>query len=180
MRFLVILWVAFSFQSCGDHIKRRKQPKALKEVSADGYRLSVYDFVHFKPFLELTQPNEIRVINFWATWCKPCLAELPAFEELQAKYSERGVEVVLVSLDFPDQVTERLIPYIKDHNLKSRVVFLDDPYGDVWIPQVSEAWSGAIPATLIITSEEYRFYERSFEYAALEHELLSIADDLKK
>ena len=46
--------------------------------------------------------GKVYLIDFWATWCKPCIKELPAFEELNARYQDKGLKVVLVSLDFPD------------------------------------------------------------------------------
>ncbi len=180
LRFLILFIACLFVIACTDATKKNRLPQAVKEVQAGEYVLPVYDFEHFKPLLEVSDAKKVRVLNFWATWCKPCLAELPVFEELQANYKDKGVEVVLVSLDFPDQVTERLIPYITEKQLKAQVVFLDDPHGDVWIPQVSESWSGAIPATLIVSDNTYRFYERSFEYAALEHELLSVKSNLNE
>ncbi|WP_442844782.1 TlpA disulfide reductase family protein [Leeuwenhoekiella sp. H156] len=174
MRPYLFFMAAFLALGCTDATKGQELPKPVKVYQEQGYKLPVYDYEHFKPFLKVTDTDVVRVINFWATWCKPCLAELPAFETLQANYKDKQVEVILVSLDFPDQVKERLIPFILKKQLKSKVLLLDDPHGDVWIPQVSEEWSGAIPATIILTSEEYRFYERSFEYPALEHELLSL------
>lgn len=178
MRLYLFFTFAFLALGCTDATTGQELPKPLKVISDQNYELPVYDFEHFKPFLKVEDTDVIRVINFWATWCKPCLAELPAFEELQAKYQDKKVEVLLVSLDFPDQVRSRLIPFVLKKELRSKVLFLDDPHGDVWIPQVSEDWSGAIPATLFITADEYRFYERSFQYPALEHELLSVKSDL--
>lgn len=134
----------------------------------------MYDFEHFKPFLAVNDDETIRVVNFWATWCKPCVAELPVFEKLTETYKDEQVEVILVSLDFPDQINSRLIPFMKKEGIKSEVILLDDPHADVWIPKVSDSWSGAIPATLIITSETYSFYERSFNYKDLENEVLQI------
>ncbi len=169
--------VAFLSLGCTNATKGRELPKPLKVLEEQRYELAVYDFDHFEPFLTVNDKDVVRVVNFWATWCKPCLAELPAFETLHEKYKDKKVEVILVSLDFPDQVQEKLIPFILKNQLKSDVILLDDPHGDVWIPKVSEDWSGAIPATVLISSEEYRFYERTFEYPALEHELLSFKSD---
>ena len=48
--------------------------------------------------------NSTLVVNFWATWCKPCVEELPCFEELRKKYAEQNVQILLVSLDFKSQL----------------------------------------------------------------------------
>lgn len=112
------------------------------------------------------------VINFWATWCKPCIKELPAFESLGANYKNKNLSVVLVSLDFPEQL-EHLENFIKKKNLQSEIVFLNDGNANEWIPKISENWSGAIPATLIKTKKNKSFHERSFTYSELEKEVQS-------
>ncbi len=125
---------------------------------------------------EFLQQNDQRVyvLNFWATWCKPCVKELPAFEQLRSAYETKNVEVVLVSLDFPENLATRVVPFVSDHDLKSKVILLDDPDANSWIPKVSETWSGAIPATLMIKNGTSKFYERSFTFEELENELKTI------
>jgi thiol-disulfide isomerase/thioredoxin len=136
--------------------------------------IPTYDFSELeKEFLQ--QNNEqVYVLNFWATWCKPCVKELPAFEQLRSAYKAQNVEVILVSLDFPENLESRVVPFISDHDLKSRVILLDDPDANSWIPKVSEKWSGAIPATLIVKNGVSKFYERSFTFEELENELKTI------
>ncbi len=138
-----------------------------------GVEIPVYDFESFKPLLGI-KDNKTRVINFWATWCKPCVAELPYFELINSRYSKEDVEVILVSLDVPKQVETRLIPFVKRQNIESKVVLLDDPDADSWISQINADWSGSIPATLIYKGNKVNFYERSFTYSELEKELKKV------
>ena len=159
---------------CARHTARVQAPTPTRVVAESGIKLKVYDYEHFKAFLAVSDDDTIRVVNFWATWCTPCVAELPVFERLNTEYRGERVEVVLVSLDFPDQIHSRLIPFMEQKGLKAEVILLDDAHGDVWIPEVSDSWSGAIPATLIITSETYNFYERSFNYQDLEDLVLQL------
>lgn len=77
----------------------------------------------------------------------------------------------MVSLDFPFQYDKKLKPFIKKHNLQSKVVALDDPDMNTWMPKVDESWTGAIPITIIYNKEKRQFYERSFTYNQLEAEL---------
>ena len=102
--------------------------------------------------------------------------EVHDFESLKP-YKDKGVEVTLVSLDFPGQLVSRVIPFIQKQKLKSKILFLDDPYGNKWIPQVSEDWSGAIPATVIITQDSYKFFEKSFSYEELALEIEELLEE---
>lgn len=100
------------------------------------------------------------IINFWATWCKPCVEELPAFESLQKKYKDQKVKVVLVSCDFKKQLDSRVVPFIKTNGLKSEVVLMNEVDPNNWIDRVDSRFSGAIPATLIVNgSKQFRFFK---------------------
>ncbi|MUP47435.1 TlpA family protein disulfide reductase [Gramella sp. BOM4] len=112
------------------------------------------------------------VINFWATWCKPCIKELPYFEKIDSIYQDNKVKVVLVSLDFPDQIEKQLVPFVKKNELNSKVVvLLDGKYND-WIDKVSPDWTGAIPATYIYRNEKNKLIGTAFEdVSEIENEL---------
>ena len=132
--------------------------------------LEVYDYEGLQKFLS-TNTDKTYVVNFWATWCVPCIKELPYFEQLNANYADKKVEVILVSLDFPKKYESQLKPYIKEKQLKAKVVALNDMDSNSWIPKISETWSGAIPATLIYNKDKRQFYEQSFTYDELEKEV---------
>ena len=141
---------------------------AADTTKVSNVKLEVYNFNGFKSFLE-KKDNTVYVINFWATWCAPCVKELPYFEKLNAAYDD--VEVVLVSLDFPHLYESKLKPFIIDKKLKSKVIALDDVAMDTWIPKVDKTWSGSLPATLIYRNDSRKFFEQSFTYDTLEHEV---------
>ena len=140
------------------------------ETMVSSTKVPVYDFDQLSPLLE-RENDTTYVINFWATWCKPCIKELPYFEEVNANYSEEKVKVILVSLDFPTKLESQVIPFIEDRNILSHVVLLDDPDANSWISKVDSTWSGAIPATVIYKNDKRKFYERSFTLNELETEL---------
>lgn len=148
--------------------------KVIKEVTVEETAkitsVKTYNYNQLKPFLERND-DKIYVINFWATWCAPCVKELPYFEKINKDYASKNVEVLLVSLDFPKQVEKKLIPFINKKKLQSEVVFLNDVNEDVWIKAIDESWSGAIPATIIYNKNKRKFYEQSFDYETLENEL---------
>lgn len=151
-------------------IKVSVSPTPLKVYTKDGVSVKAYDFDKLQYFLK--QKNDTTyVVNFWATWCVPCVEELPHFEELNAKYKKDKVKVMLVSLDMFKMVETRLLPFIKEKQLKSDVVYLRDPDQNTWLPKVDSTWSGALPATLIYNKDRRKFYEQSFTYAELEKEV---------
>lgn len=114
--------------------------------------------------------DTVFVINFWATWCGPCVAELPAFERLNEKYAAQKVKVVLVSTDFKRDVDQKLRAFIKRKKIKSQVVFMNESNPNKWIDLVSPDWSGSIPATLIVSKRKAyeRFFEKSLSWEELE------------
>lgn len=121
---------------------------------------------------ELSQ-DTTYVINFWATWCGPCIKELPYFEELNALYEGQAFKQILVSLDDPKKLESKVIPFLTKNNIRSEVVLLADGKANSWIDKVDPEWSGAIPITLILRGDKKKFYEREFHSTfELEEELL--------
>lgn len=108
----------------------------------------------------LNDQNTIYVVNFWATWCAPCVKELPYFEKLNTE--NKKIKVVLVSLDFKGQFESKLLPFLGRKSINSEVVLLTDKDYNTWLPKVAKEWSGSIPATLIIKNGKRFFAERSF------------------
>ena len=100
------------------------------------------------------------VINFWATWCSPCVKEIDFFEEVHNSFKDSKVKVILVSLDFPNQVERRLIPFLEAREITAQVMLMTDLDYNSWIERVDKSWSGAIPATLIFNRERRVFLEQ--------------------
>ena len=143
--------------------------------TAEPVAFPVLDFETFEPMLH-QEDGKTHIINFWATWCKPCIEEMPHFERINSEFGDQGVEVVLVSLDMPNMWKSRLEPFVEKKGIRSRVVILDDPKQNEWIPKVSEEWGGGIPATLIYNAEKRSFHERGFTYGELKEELEKFID----
>ncbi len=137
--------------------------------------IEVVDFEGMYSKIDLSV-DKTYVINFWATWCAPCVKELPHFEEVNNEYKNKNTEVILVSLDFPSQIESKLKPYLKKNKIKSRVILLDDSKMSSWIPKVSEQWDGGIPATLIVNSSNYNFYPKPFDKEELIAEINKVIE----
>jgi len=138
-------------------------------------KIKVVDFEGLYSHLDLSTDNTY-VVNFWATWCSPCVKELPYFENINEEFANKNVKVILVSLDFPSQIESKLKPYLKSNNIKSNVILLDDSKMNKWIPRVSENWDGGIPATLIVNKSTYNFYPKPFDQDELISEVKKIID----
>lgn len=130
-------------------------------------KIPIVDFAEFEPQLNLNN-DTVYLINFWATWCVPCIKELPAIEKIAERFKNDKFKIILVSLDMPKQLNSRLIPFIEKHQIKSKIVLLNDPDFNQWIDRVDPNWSGAIPASLIYSKSHRSFYEQSFDYPELE------------
>ncbi len=110
--------------------------------------------------------TDLCIYNFWATWCAPCIRELPQFDELTK--SNTNVKVRLISLDDVDDLHVKVKKFISKRNIQSAVLLLDETDFNEIIPSIDESWSGAIPATLIVsrTGQKY-FFEKEFKEGEL-------------
>lgn len=113
------------------------------------------------------------IVNFWATWCRPCVQELPHFEELSKNYASQKVRILLVSMDFVKDMEDRVIPFVERMKLSNTVWLLNEPDANSWIERVDPTWSGALPATLIINAARSKrvFFEKSLDYETLAREI---------
>lgn len=127
-------------------------------------------FDSIEKYLHL-EDDKTYIVNFWATWCAPCVKELPEFEELYHNYKDQNVELLLISLDFPHQYESKLKPFMAKHDIQGKVLCLDDEAMNVWIPKVNDTWDGGLPATLIYNKDKREFFYRTFTYDELETEL---------
>lgn len=109
------------------------------------------------------------VVNFWATWCAPCVEELPHFERLQAENSSFPLKVLLVSVDSKSKLSKVVDPFVKAHKLKSEVFIFEEPDQQKFIDHVDKNWSGSVPATLVVNAAAGRrdLYEREFSFEEL-------------
>jgi len=96
--------------------------------------------------------ENIQVINFWATWCAPCIKEIPYFEALPENFNGRTLKVTLINIDFVEKL-DKVNSFIERKNISSDVLLLDNIDYNSWIDKVDKSWSGAIPATLIVDSK---------------------------
>ncbi len=143
----------------GCSAKTPEAPSSAASVNSaamvnDSIPFPVYmSYGEFEPHL-LHSNDTTYVVNFWATWCKPCVEELPFFEKLitataNPNGASKPIKVLLVSMDFPKDIMKKLIPFVAQRKLERHVVALGDLDYNAWIDKVSTEWDGAIPFTLV-------------------------------
>jgi thiol-disulfide isomerase/thioredoxin len=116
------------------------------------------------------------IVNFWATWCVPCVKELPAFDSIKNTYQNTKTKILLVSMDFKEDLTLKLLPFLSTKKIKSEVVLLDETNANYFIPMISNEWSGALPATWIFNNQKKinHFFEKKINFEFLKNELDAI------
>ncbi len=186
MKFFALLAVVALFFACSapqsegetaaaTTSETKAETKEASIEAAPQYPFPIYtSFDQFEPWL-YRKSDTTYVVNFWATWCKPCVAELPYFEELHEAYKNEKVKVVLVSLDFPKQIKSKLVPFIEEHKLQSDVVALLDGRYTEWVEKVDKSWDGSIPITIIYNNENRKFIGEQFhDYDDLNNSLKEV------
>lgn len=117
------------------------------------------------------------IINFWATWCAPCVAELPQFTALENRYKDKKVKVLLVSMDFPDAYPQKLEAYVQKKTLQPEVIWFSETNANEFIPKLDNSWSGALPGTLIINKRHA--YQAFMEKSVTEAEVAKMVDGIR-
>ncbi|MEJ2004639.1 MAG: TlpA disulfide reductase family protein [Cyclobacteriaceae bacterium] len=131
---------------------------------------SIVSFEELQQRIEASE-KPLTVINFWATWCAPCIKEMPHFEQV-FQNDPSNIDLVLVNLDFAEDV-EKVNNFIKKKDLKGDVLLLDNLDYNSWIDKIHPSWSGAIPATLFVNTltDERKFVEGEISEKELEEHL---------
>ena len=108
---------------------------------------------------EKSTEKKVKIINFWATWCAPCVKELPLFQE--AASENKDIAFQLVSLDFPQQ-TKKVDALLAKKNITIESYHLDEVIQSETITRIHKDWEGSIPATIVLIGTEKMLYEKEF------------------
>ena len=149
MRNIFILAIAITiFNSFAQTVEQKKTGSTTGSSQHDA--LKIVNFDQLQSILQ-KKDNKLYVVNFWATWCKPCVDELPGFMEVNKTY--RGnprFKMILVSLDPATEIDTKVRPFLLKNKIEADVCILDDNKRmNEWIPSIDKKWSGSIPATAI-------------------------------
>ena len=113
------------------------------------------------------------VINFWATYCKPCIEEMPHFLTLEKEYAKSNLQLLLVSLDMQDDYPAKVNAFLQKRKITRSSAWLDETDADYFCPKIDSSWSGALPASLFVNNKKKykRFVEDSFTKQELQKEI---------
>jgi thiol-disulfide isomerase/thioredoxin len=116
------------------------------------------------------------IVNFWATYCVPCVEEIPYFQEEVKKVEKQSVQLLLVSLDLKSYYPQKIRSFADSKQFTAPIVWLNETNADYFCPKVDPKWSGVLPATLFINNKSgYRkFYEEPLSRDKLKNEIMAI------
>jgi len=132
----------------------------------------IVKIVQYEELLNLIEEenDQVYVVNFWATWCKPCIEEIPDFMEVNEEFkNNKNFKMILVSLDRVKDFETVMKPFLQKNTITTDVYLLDDNKRmNTWIPIFDSKWSGAIPATFIYKNgKKMVFKEKSLSKTEL-------------
>ena len=140
-------------------------------VSAQSaFKREVIKFEEYEKLID-KQDDVLYVVNFWATWCPPCVKELPDFMAVNEKMSSRkDFKMILVSLDNKDDWQSDVIPFASENKLNVDIYLLDELRRmNYWMPRVDASWKGSIPATVFYKNgKKLKFVEKPLHKEELE------------
>lgn|GEM_PF-1012774 len=123
--------------------------------------------------------GHITVLNVWATWCKPCLEEMPELVRFFREYRSKGVRFLSVSADHPDTLADRVRPYIEQQRIPFAVWVVGGESPDELVQAIDPRWQGSLPATFVFDASGARrqaWYE-AIKYADLAGAVDALLED---
>lgn len=103
--------------------------------------------------LKESAKGKVLLLNFWATWCKPCVHEFPDLIKLYNTYKNKDFEILFISVDVPEDVNLKVVPFLKDQKVDFTTYYSNFDKPEELINFIDKNWEGAIPSTYIYDKE---------------------------
>lgn len=141
-------------------------------IAVNGFSQTIIKQTSIDQLKKIWQAEKgIVVINFWSTWCKPCIEEIPHFISIAQQLNQPKAQLWLVSLDTKEAFSSgQLATFVTRKGWKpNRFYWLDETDADTYCPKVDSSWSGVIPVTLIVHPKNgyHAFYEQPLSASEL-------------
>lgn len=101
-----------------------------------------------KTLIESKKGQKAVFVNFWATWCAPCVKELPDILNIKKKY-EKSMELILVSFDFSEN-RNKALQFLEKKGVNFKTYFKNEP-DEQFLNNMPDEWTGALPFTMIVS-----------------------------
>ena len=113
------------------------------------------------------------IVNFWATFCVPCLEEIPYFQEVAQQHKEQNISIVFVSLDMKQAYPAKVNEMAGKLKLTYPVVWLNETNADYFCPKVDTSWTGGMPSSLFVNNATgyHKFFEQPLSKQELEKQI---------
>jgi thiol-disulfide isomerase/thioredoxin len=121
-----------------------------------------------------TANDTLYIVNFWATWCGPCVGEIHEFDKLHSYYAGKPVKIILASLDQKSVYPKKLSKFVHKKGLLPEVVWFNETNATYFIPKIEPRWQGSLPATLI--NYEKGQYQNFYEGTITAEQIKLIVD----
>ena len=116
------------------------------------------------------QPNDTTyIVNFFATWCGPCMQEMPVLNKFYEAHKNTNIKLIFVSLD-NISAKKRLPVKMKKLGIQAPVYLLNESTDFSWLDKIDKRWQGSIPATMAVNNKKNikAFFETPMESGQLE------------
>jgi peroxiredoxin len=157
----------------GCPIKRSQAAKNIKAVETTGAKVAEPKIAMLKPAdfnkYKDAAKGKVLVVNFWATWCGPCIAEFPELVMIDAKYRAKGVKLVGISIDEVADIKTKVVPFIKEQKAMFEILVQESDDPEEMISIIDKNWSGTLPTTFVFDKQGAIAYTR---YGILDRALL--------